>query len=190
MYPWDYNSSDIWGLMCQKQVSRTRTNNYISQIRWDVITCPCLWGAFCWHKSHHLYNIACRCYYFFWHNIAITRLVFSGWKLPYRLPTTHVISSRVHAVLYKIWFIESVSAFIPANNPGRSNQNSIWWRWHGNTKGRVILLRFDFKCLLASQFHFLVWFNRSYWWESTSMNIVWYIIMSFVRWSKQHTLVT
>ena len=36
-------------------------------------------------------------------------------------------------------FIEPVSAFSPANNPGRANENPIWWRWHGNTKSHAIL---------------------------------------------------
>ena len=31
------------GLVCQKQVSRTGASNYIPQILWDVITCPCPW---------------------------------------------------------------------------------------------------------------------------------------------------
>ena len=29
--------------LCQKQVSRTGTGNYIPLIPWDVITCPCPW---------------------------------------------------------------------------------------------------------------------------------------------------
>ena len=33
----------IWGLVCQKQVSRTGTNNYIPQYLWDVIIRPCPW---------------------------------------------------------------------------------------------------------------------------------------------------
>ena len=32
-----------WGVLCQKQVSRTGTSNYTPQILWDVITCPCPW---------------------------------------------------------------------------------------------------------------------------------------------------
>ena len=31
----------IWGLVCQKQVSRAWTSNYIPYYLWDVITCPC-----------------------------------------------------------------------------------------------------------------------------------------------------
>ena len=31
------------GVLCQKQVSMTRTNNYIPQYVWDVITFLCLW---------------------------------------------------------------------------------------------------------------------------------------------------
>ena len=33
----------ICGLVCQKLASRAGTNNYISQILWDVIICPCSW---------------------------------------------------------------------------------------------------------------------------------------------------
>ena len=39
--------------------------------------------------------------------------------------------------------IEPVSAFSPANNPGRANENPIWWRWHGNTKSHAILPSVD-----------------------------------------------
>ena len=31
------------GVLCQKQVSMAGTSNYILQILWDVITCPCPW---------------------------------------------------------------------------------------------------------------------------------------------------
>ena len=37
-------------------------------------------------------------------------------------------------VLARSLIIETISAFRPASNPGRSNENPIWWRWHGNTK--------------------------------------------------------
>ena len=30
-------------VLCQKQISRSGTSNYIPQILWDVITCPCPW---------------------------------------------------------------------------------------------------------------------------------------------------
>ena len=30
-------------MLYQKQVSRAGTNNYISQVLWDVIACPCPW---------------------------------------------------------------------------------------------------------------------------------------------------
>ena len=34
---------DIWEALHRKQVSRARTNDYIPQYLWDVITCPCPW---------------------------------------------------------------------------------------------------------------------------------------------------
>ena len=33
----------IWGVLCQKLVSRAGTSNYIPHFLWDVITCPCPW---------------------------------------------------------------------------------------------------------------------------------------------------
>ena len=32
-----------WGVLCQEQVSRAGTSNYIPQYLWDVITCPSPW---------------------------------------------------------------------------------------------------------------------------------------------------
>ena len=32
-----------WGLLCQKQISRAGTRNYIPWILWDVLTCPYSW---------------------------------------------------------------------------------------------------------------------------------------------------
>ena len=48
------NNMTIWGQVCQKQVSRAGTNNYIPQYLWGVITCPCPWYLLLAHKS------ACR----------------------------------------------------------------------------------------------------------------------------------
>ena len=36
-------SNLIWCVLCQKQVSRAGTSNYIPHYLWDVITCPCPW---------------------------------------------------------------------------------------------------------------------------------------------------
>ena len=38
------------GVLRQKQVSRAGTSNYIPQILWGVITCPCHWSCF-WHNT-------------------------------------------------------------------------------------------------------------------------------------------
>ena len=40
-----------WGLVCQKQVSRVWTSDYIPQYIWDVITCPRPWYQLLTHKS-------------------------------------------------------------------------------------------------------------------------------------------
>ena len=34
---------NLYVVLCQKQVSRAGTSNYIPQKLWDVITCPCAW---------------------------------------------------------------------------------------------------------------------------------------------------
>ena len=41
--PGQHNPGDISEVLCQKQLSRAGTSNYIPQILWDVITCPCPW---------------------------------------------------------------------------------------------------------------------------------------------------
>ena len=41
---------DYSGVLCQKQVSRAGTSNYIPQILWDVITCSCPWYL---HLTQH-----------------------------------------------------------------------------------------------------------------------------------------
>ena len=46
MLPFDdviMNGLHNWGVLCQKQVSRTGTSNYIPQTLWYVITSPCCW---------------------------------------------------------------------------------------------------------------------------------------------------
>ena len=53
-----------WGLVCQEQVSRAWTSNYIPQILWDVITCPCLDTCFrhtsaydCSSEEYHVRSV-------------------------------------------------------------------------------------------------------------------------------------
>ena len=45
-------------------------------------------------------------------------------------------------------------------------------------------------CLRHNYCDFSLWFNCGYWRENTSINIVWYMIMAFARWSKKHRMVT
>ena len=51
----------ILGLVCRKQISRAGTSNYIPQILWDVITCPCPWYLILVHQSSYMY--ICIWYY-------------------------------------------------------------------------------------------------------------------------------
>ena len=44
----------IWGLLCQKQVSRTGTSNYIPQYLWDVINCPFPWYLLLTYTSSYM----------------------------------------------------------------------------------------------------------------------------------------
>ena len=49
------------GVLCQKQVSRTGTSNYIPQMLWDVIICLCFDTCY-WHNTPQIYipwNIIC-----------------------------------------------------------------------------------------------------------------------------------
>ena len=46
---------NIWRIMCRKQVQRVATSNYISQILWDVITCPCPWYLLLTNTSSYIY---------------------------------------------------------------------------------------------------------------------------------------
>ena len=41
------------GVLCQKQVSRAGTSNYIPLILWDVITCACPWYLILLHNTTH-----------------------------------------------------------------------------------------------------------------------------------------
>ena len=47
----------IWGRVWQNQVSRAGTSNYIPQILWDVITCPCPWYLLLTQKSIYIIRI-------------------------------------------------------------------------------------------------------------------------------------
>ena len=60
------------------------------------------------------------------------------WPLDFTLAMTKV-KYGISYISAKSGPIEPVSAFSPANNPGRANENPIWWRWHGNTKSHAIL---------------------------------------------------
>ena len=42
----------VSGVLCQKHVSRTGTNNYIPHYLWDVITCPCPWYLLMAHSFY------------------------------------------------------------------------------------------------------------------------------------------
>ena len=51
----------LWIGVFQKQVSRVGTSNYIPQILWDVITCPCPWYLLLAHKSSYVIGYAVQC---------------------------------------------------------------------------------------------------------------------------------
>ena len=51
------------GVLCPKKVSRARTSNYIPQILWDVITCPCPWYMLL--AQHSIFHgVYCRYWWF------------------------------------------------------------------------------------------------------------------------------
>ena len=49
--------TNIWGLLCKKQVSRAGTSSYIPQVLWDVITHPCPWYLFLAKHSSHVQSV-------------------------------------------------------------------------------------------------------------------------------------
>ena len=101
------------------------------------------------------------------------------------LVTISAVTTLVCSIL-----IETVSAGGHSARPAKLGVHPIWWWWHGNTKSLSNVQSSDVSCILTSQLAFSLWFNCGYWRENTSMNIVWYMIMAFVRWSKQHRMVT
>ena len=86
-------------------------------------------------------------------NAGIKALEISGWLLLF--PVTLSLTSGKESVRIVWWYhpavtvpsvtLEPVSAFSLANNPGHSNENPIWWRWHGNTKIHAIFQSSKFK---------------------------------------------
>ena len=64
---WERQYEFIWGPVCQKQVSRAETCDYIPQYMWDVIICPCLWYLPLAQKSSYvkLFPFGC-CWILLW----------------------------------------------------------------------------------------------------------------------------
>ena len=50
-YSWPEKVTIIWGLVCEKQVSRAGTSNYILLYLWYVITCSRPWSLLMAYKS-------------------------------------------------------------------------------------------------------------------------------------------
>ena len=50
------NALSFWVCVCQQDVSKLETSNYIPQYLWDVITCPCPWYLLLAHKSLFVVN--------------------------------------------------------------------------------------------------------------------------------------
>ena len=58
VYGWESQAALVSsknGLVCQKQVSRAGTSNYITKYKylWEVITCPCPWNPLLTYKSSY-----------------------------------------------------------------------------------------------------------------------------------------
>ena len=58
---WALHVIIIWGQVCQKKLWRTRKSNYIAQILWAVITCPCPWNLLLTHSSFSQKNCQPNC---------------------------------------------------------------------------------------------------------------------------------
>ena len=87
-----------WGVLRQKQVSRTGTSNYIPQYPWDVINCLCLWylllknqmNSFITPFYQHLHNTLIDLVYFLETDIVIkdvfqVRKAYSIWNMTVNL---------------------------------------------------------------------------------------------------------
>ena len=55
-----WSLKNMWGVLCQKQVSRAWISNYIPQNLWDVITFPCPWYLLL--AKHYIY-VSLECNY-------------------------------------------------------------------------------------------------------------------------------
>ena len=100
-----------WGLVCQKQVSRAWTSNYIPQYLWDVITCPCPWSLILAHTSSSGNKLLVSFSYtkgesYVWDNYRVvlnsslrlwiwTEIVLKGNIIPYVLAITSVNHNSV-----------------------------------------------------------------------------------------------
>ena len=69
-------------------------------------------------------------------------LTIRAWQRP-NLVSMSLFQSRKAVCFTVRWDIETASAFSSASKPGRSNENPIWWQWHGNTKRLSNLLCCD-----------------------------------------------
>ena len=58
-------------MLCQKRLSRARTSNYIPQILWDVIICPCTWCLLLAPVPLRLFSNVMTLY---WHNMNVSKM--------------------------------------------------------------------------------------------------------------------
>ena len=138
------NTDDL--LNCHPWIKSTSFNVWVRYSVWDFK--GTLWNStllILW-KIRFLYNIEIlraprfKSSYAFWNT---SQALYIGQpNLGNRFKYRFYLRPNIHAGddLQKLYSsIEPVSAFSPANNPGRANENPIWWRWHGNTKTHAIL---------------------------------------------------
>ena len=105
-HKFDSNSHFTWsnlqqqhvlGVLCQWQVWRTGISNYIPQILWDVITCPCLHTCFC-HSTPHITHYGLLMSY----GVGkFDHQCFRKWLIPCKAPVTQNSTSKSRTRSYE-----------------------------------------------------------------------------------------
>ena len=110
-----------WWFMCQKQVSRVGTKNYIPYILWDVVTCPCPWYLLDVPASDH------KCWDVlltkFSHKIPVSgsrQLIFKSW----------LICLAVARLSYPISLIFAAERI---RHTAAQNWQNVKWDWCANS---------------------------------------------------------
>ena len=132
----------IWGVLCQKQVTRAGPVNYVPQYLWDVIICSCLWYLLlAQHSSYDMEIIL--------NSLALNITVasqFHRWYTPQCLTIWHsLVTNNNHITKDPMWHLWAPNFTLTFC--------SIWTmtHWHTTTSNwntKVSTLTETMNCLL------------------------------------------